>query len=68
MMTLKYIDPDGREDVVSLASASFDPETKVLVGHGTPDGEHQWTHGRAFLMNDNGKTVATYYLDKKEQV
>ena len=64
--TLKHIDLDGREAVVSLASVSFDPETKVLVGH-APGGDRQWTRGRAFLMNDQGKTVATYVLNQKQE-
>ncbi len=63
MMTLKHISPDGHEDVVSLVSVSFDPETKTLIGH-RPNDNIPWTTGRAFLMNEHGKTVAVYHLSK----
>jgi hypothetical protein len=66
MMTLRYMDPGGHEDIIPLVSASFDPETKVLLGHGTPDGEHEWTRGRAFLMNEHGKTVAVFRLNPQQ--
>lgn len=65
MMTLKYIGADGREAVFPVASVDFDPEAKLLVGRGTPDGDKEWKTGRAFLMNDQGKTVATYNLNQK---
>lgn len=67
MMTLKHIDSDGHEDVVSLVSVSYDPETRIVVGHGTPDGVRQWTTGRAFVMNDHGKTVAVYNLNQQQE-
>ena len=67
MMTIKHIDAGGHEEVVSLVSASFDPETNILIGHGVACkdglGELMWTQGRAFLMNEQGKTVAVYNLD-----
>lgn len=72
MMTLKHITPEGHERVITLASVSFDPETKILIGHGIVDHTglsktQEWSDGRAYVMNDHGKTVATYYLNKKEQ-
>ncbi len=66
MMTLKHIDCDGREKVFPVSSVAFDPDTMVLVGY-KAEGNMQWTHGRAFLMNDHGKTVATYVMKQKEQ-
>jgi hypothetical protein len=67
MLTLRLINVDGREIVVTLASVSFDPEQKILIGHGTPSGDQTWTHGRAFVMNHHGKTVATYTLNQKQE-
>lgn len=60
MMTLKHIAVDGRESVVSLASVSFDPDRKVVIGHAPPERDREWKSGRVFVMNENGKTVATY--------
>lgn len=65
-MTLKHIDADGRENTVSLVSVSFDPESGIVTGRGIPS-EASWSSGRVFVMNDQGKTVANYNLDKKEQ-
>lgn len=68
MMTLKHITPGGHESVTSLVSVSYDPETNILIGHGTPSGDVEWRTGRAYVMNAHGKTVAAYSLDStKEQ-
>ena len=63
MMTIKHIDTGGREKVISVVSVSFDPETKRLICH-RPNDDVPLTQGKAFLMNDNGKTVSAFILNK----
>jgi hypothetical protein len=66
MLTVKHIGDDGHEKIVSIVSVSFDPEIGVLIGHSF-NGDTEWADGRAFIMNEQGKTVGVYHLKKQEQ-
>lgn len=66
MMTLKHVDTEGMETVVSVATVSFDAKKNVLLGlsqEGRP--LHRWAEGHAYLMNEAGKTVAVYQMQSK---
>ena len=67
MLTIKHIRDDGRESVVSVASVGFSVEENELVGYGTQNPNEEarvasYRDGHAFVMNDQGKTVAAYNL------
>ncbi len=62
MLTIKHVDEDGRERVVSVESVSFDRRANCLRGLGSSDVDATWTSGHAYVMNDQGKTVAVYNL------
>lgn len=68
MYSIKHIDDQGRENVVAAVSTSFDPVKNELVGYGSPgsdkDGVVRFDSGRVFVMNEMGKTVALYNLNK----
>lgn len=72
MMTIKHIEDDGRERVVSAVSVSFDPERNELIGYGAPPttsgamASVRFVTGHAFVMNEQGKTVAAYNLRTKK--
>lgn len=67
MFTVKHIDPGGCERVTLLVSVSFDPESGIVTGHGSMEGDVEWADGRIFVMNENGKTVSVYNLSLKKQ-
>lgn len=69
MQTIRHIEDNGQERVVSAVSVSYDPLNGVLTGHGTPDGDVTLATGHAFVMNEHGKTVAAYSMrpQQKEQ-
>jgi hypothetical protein len=65
MLTIKHVDDDKRESVVSVVSVSFEPKEHCLVGCGPNSIEvARWSSGHAFVMNEQGKTVAVYSLTK----
>ncbi len=60
MMTIKHITNGGHERVVSAVSVSYDKDKNELTGYGTPEGTAIFKDGAAYVMNDNGNTVAVY--------
>jgi hypothetical protein len=67
MLTIKYISETGRETVASVVSVEFDPIKNELIGYG-PVGTNNLRYsssGRAFVMNENGKTISTYNLRRE---
>ena len=68
MLTIRQISDDGRWRVIQAVSVSFDPEQNEVIGHGVP-GDHDvlCTSGHIYVMNENGKTVAAYNLEKKQE-
>lgn len=72
MFTVKVIDSMGNESVYQAKSVSARPDIKTIetdrnirsVHLENPDGSEEEFSGdyRVFVMNDNGKTVANYYL------
>jgi len=74
MLTVKIVDLGGNESVFHarhvVASRRMGPDGNVtgvecLDEHYEPiviRGNRCVTHGRVYVMNDNGKTVANYYL------
>jgi len=66
MLTVKHVDTNGSENIVSVASVSFDKDANCLVGHGSSGvGSIRWNSGSAFVMNEEGKTVGVYNLNMK---
>ena len=73
MLTIKHIEMDGHESVMSAVSVSFNAEKNELTGFGSPgpdegsrkDGVIVYGSGHIYVMNENGKTVAAYNLEKK---
>ena len=63
MLTIKHVCDDGHEAIVSVISVRFDPDGNKLIGCGANEvmiSCHEGGH--AWVMNDNGKTVASYNL------
>jgi hypothetical protein len=68
MYSIKHVEDNGYESVMSAVSVSFNPETNELIGYGSPgpdegarkDGVVRYSSGHAFVMNEQGKTVAVY--------
>lgn len=67
MYSIKHVDDDGKENVVAAVSVGYDPKKNELTGYGSPgsgDGVVRYTSGRVFVMNEQGKTVSLYNLNK----
>lgn len=63
MMTIKHVDHSGKESVVAVESTLFDKQQNCLIGCGPNRIELiRWTSGHAFVMNEQGKTVAVYNI------
>jgi hypothetical protein len=70
MLTVKHVETDGHESVVSATNVdSFEKngKTRALVrvfgvSH-FPAGVGEYQNGVIYVMNENGKTVAKYNLD-----
>lgn len=75
MLTIKHVDNDGTESVMMALSVSYDPRAEELVGYGSPgpdegarqNGVVRYASGRVYVMNENGKTVGAYNLNKQQQ-
>lgn len=77
MLTIKHIEKDGHEGVIQAIQITYAPQDDTnngapgLTAYGSPgpdegarkDGVISFGDGRVYVMNDNGKTVATYNLD-----
>lgn len=70
MFTLKHVAPDGRQLISECEGFAYNPagvddcEVATLVATnvlGWGRTAH-YTNGSVFIMNSNGKTVATYYF------
>lgn len=76
MFTVNVIDSMGNEMIYQAKRVSARPDIKTIltdrnirsVHLENPDGSEEEFRGdfRVFVMNDNGKTVATYYLGVPE--
>jgi hypothetical protein len=70
MLTIKHVEPNGYESVVSAISTSYypagiqgDDSREEFIYHGcpsAPDGVGRISYGKVFVMNENGKTVSRY--------
>jgi hypothetical protein len=73
MLTLKYIEPNGREIIVETKSVWTEPDsskpiTQPLVYADNGDGREPHCfggYGSVYVMNDAGRTVAKYYLGEE---
>lgn len=65
-LTAKHVHPSGAEDVHPAISVRYDPgtitEPATLWIRQADDSELPLTGGRVYVMNDAGKTVASYNL------
>lgn len=62
MMTVKHVEPDGREHVFQIESLDRDAEGDIVLST-----QQRITSGKLFVMNDAGKTVAMYDFNKKKE-
>ena len=69
MLTIRFIGMDGREVVQPIRSVYYNPPNSFNDGRDflevfrtENECEIMW-EGTAFVMNENGKTVATYRLN-----
>jgi hypothetical protein len=68
MYSIKHVEDDGQESVMAAVSVSFDPKKNELIAYGSPgpdegarkNGVVRYGSGKAWVMNDQGKTVAVY--------
>jgi hypothetical protein len=65
MFTVKKL--DGNDWSLESASlVTYDSVTNVITAHGVVGGGNKtYSSGNIYVMNDFGKTVAVYDLDKK---
>lgn len=61
-LTIKHVEANGRERTFQVESVERTPEGELVFGT-----TEKITTGRAFIMNDAGKTVATYDFDKQKE-
>jgi hypothetical protein len=67
MLTIKFVSTTGRETIASVVSVEFDPKKDELVGYGpNGSGSLRYSGGKAFVMNENGKTISVYSLRSKK--
>ena len=62
MLTVKHIRCDGSEVVFEAMDIHRTADGQLAFGQ-----EKTITDGKVFVMNDAGKTVAVYDLEKQEQ-
>lgn len=67
MLTVRLIDPSGYEIVKEVRSVIYTPGVNVGPAHVTifnvnPANTEDINSGTVYVMNDNGKTVADYFL------
>jgi hypothetical protein len=69
MLTINHIEANGHQSIRQAKWVSYDPDTKQLTaGNAIMDVKTEEQHhdtfanGRIYVMNENGKTVATYNL------
>lgn len=68
MLTIKHINDDGHEVLVSVSSVTFAPDHHLLIGYGDVTRKAEvvrYDTGHAYVMNENGKTVSMYNLRTK---
>lgn len=78
MLTVNHICPNNASIIRTCESVSHhyrhpdgDTVGECVCLHGVdgPEGNSFWLwDGRVYVMNDNGKTVATYYLSDLEAI
>ena len=77
MLTVKHIENDGNESIVQCEKVTFIPHEKEKpfgldqvvawdTDRNVKDGNHTYTSGRIFVMNDQGATVAKYELSYQD--
>jgi hypothetical protein len=64
--TIKHVDDDGHESVESVVRVKYDVDLNQLTGFESPTGDLTYNTGHAFVMNDQGKTVAAYNFRTKK--
>ena len=68
MYSLKHVEDDKSEKIVTAVSVSFDPKKNELIGYGSPsadDGIIRFNTGHVYVMNEKGSTVGVYSLRAK---
>lgn len=68
MLSIKHVAEDGSERIEQADSVEYNAQKWVLVGldaNGRPNGV-EFKGGHAFVMNDAGKTVGVYNLNKQK--
>lgn len=63
MVTVKHTDDQGVETTETFRHTVYDPVTNALTCVGGANGDKVYDSGRsAYVMNEQGKTVAAYNL------
>lgn len=67
MYTIKHVESDGMESTLAVLSVQYDSKTNTVVAP-APDGvtKYHYASGRLYVMNENGKTVGNYDLNKEQ--
>lgn len=65
MVTIRHLLDDGKERIVTASSVAYDAKENTLEGHTEgSDVIEKFSSGRIYVMNENGKTVGVYNLNK----
>lgn len=77
MLTIKHVESQGHETIHQARTVSYQPKDangalgtpEIVFGFDSPgmDGGLQFGDGTVYVMNDNGKTIATYRLPFAEK-
>lgn len=70
MLTIKHVESNFHESIVEAESVGYEPRTAhnpaTVFGYSVPGWANQpaaFSNGNVFVMNDKGRTIATYRLD-----
>jgi hypothetical protein len=69
MLTIRHIEPSGHETILQTKRVTSQPADQIhggerIIFYEKDDGSTlPIESGAVYVMNDNGKTVATYHLD-----
>lgn len=75
MLTVKHIMVGGKESVRTVTKVDYYPQGAPGNGYDSPvvfteapDGTATYEFGRIYVMNENGKTVASYHLGGSQEL
>lgn len=65
MYTIRHIETDGQESGQAVLSWQYDKKDNQIIAP-APDGVTRYVYasGHVYVMNEQGKTVGNYDLDK----